>query len=235
MATKFGKRGGRKELGAGHDSSRDSAVDTGLPVFPLDAQGSERGAPIRHDAGERELNSSMRDDAGGSATRGERENSFAAVFGNRGRLCLSGLGNWSDGERSEEKGLCDTGAAEFAELPNVSDRYREPLEEADTEAASDGVRGGDAVLDAENNYRYLASLRTKALRVLGETLDVRTPHEDDADYARVLAIKKDAAINIVSASLKADENCFRQRHNDALSRLYAAVKAETPVTLILEN
>lgn len=69
-------------------------------------------------------------------------------------------------------------------------------------------------------------MRVKALRTLGETLDVPTPIGSDADYVRVLSIKKDAAVNIISASLKADENCFRQRQTDALARLYDAVEAE---------
>lgn len=144
------------------------------------------------------------------------DDSFYAAFGKRTKLTLPKV------------------AEVPVELPNLALKYTEPLEETDPDAPIDGVRSGDAVLDAENNYRYLATLRTKALRVLGETLDVRTPHEDDADYARVLSIKKDAAINVVSASLKADENCFRQRHNDALARLYAAVKAEAPSKTLID-
>lgn len=69
-------------------------------------------------------------------------------------------------------------------------------------------------------------LRTKALKVLGQTLDVRVPDEDDADYARILSIKKDAAINVVSASLKADENCFRRRGGDVLEKLFITMQAE---------
>lgn len=234
MATKFSKRSGRKELGAGQDSDRSSHVDTGLPVLAFDPQGSQWGAALRPDAGEPGLDTSLRDDAGGGATRGEWQDSFKALFGDCRRLRISGLGNGGHSERIEESSLPDSGPIELTQFPHVSNRYLEPLEETASEVAGDGLRGGDAVLDSENNYRYLATLRTKALRVLGETLDVRTPNENDADYARVLSIKKDAAINIVSASLKADENCFRQRHNDALARLYAAVKKEAPQALTID-
>lgn len=57
-------------------------------------------------------------------------------------------------------------------------------------------------------------------------MDVATPGDSDPNYARILSIKKDAAINVITASLKADENCFRQRRTDALDRLYAAVQAD---------
>jgi hypothetical protein len=78
----------------------------------------------------------------------------------------------------------------------------------------------DPTAAADSNHQKLAKLRAKALDVLGETMDVPTPAVDDDDYARVLSIKKDAAVNVVTASLKADENCFRQRRNDTLDRLF---------------
>lgn len=68
-------------------------------------------------------------------------------------------------------------------------------------------------------------------------MELPTPNEDDPNYARIVATKKDAAVNVVSASLKADENCFRQRRNDALDRLFAAVAAEVSARggKLLEN
>lgn len=62
-------------------------------------------------------------------------------------------------------------------------------------------------------------------------MDVPTPSPDDDDYARVLSIKKDAAVNIVNASLKADENCFRMRHNDVLDKLYAEILEKKPLLI----
>ena len=72
----------------------------------------------------------------------------------------------------------------------------------------------------------LGRLRTKALKRLDEILDMPLPRDDDDDYARVASIIKDAANNIITSSLKADENCFRRRRTDALDRLYAAVTAD---------
>ena len=60
------------------------------------------------------------------------------------------------------------------------------------------------------------------------------PEKDDADYARMASIQKDAAGNILTASLKADENCFRQRQTDALSRLYDAVEAAERATAAID-
>ena len=62
-------------------------------------------------------------------------------------------------------------------------------------------------------------------------MDVSTPDANHADFARILSIKKDAAINVVNASLKADENCFRQRHNDVLDKLYAEMVAHKPLLI----
>lgn len=72
----------------------------------------------------------------------------------------------------------------------------------------------------------LARLRAKALGVLDEVMDTPTPSRTDPNYARILSAKKDAAVNVVSASLKADENCFRQRQTDALKKLYDTVQVE---------
>jgi hypothetical protein len=72
----------------------------------------------------------------------------------------------------------------------------------------------------------LAKLRTKALIKLDEILSLPLPSQDEGDFMRMVSAQKDAATNIVSASLKADENCFRRRNNDALARLYATVENE---------
>lgn len=217
---------GRKKLDDGQRGHGGGAVDTGLPLQSPDAQGSERGATVRDDAGNFPADTPVRNDAGGSASGSEWQNSFEAVFGNSRGLRTGGVGDRSEHHRVEAPRVPDTRPAQPPQLPDVSDRYREPLEEADTEAAGDGVCNGDAVLEAENNYNKLAKLRGKALDILGETMDLPTPPEADPNYARIVSTKKDAAVNVVNASLKADENCFRQRRNDALDRLYAAVAAE---------
>lgn len=72
----------------------------------------------------------------------------------------------------------------------------------------------------------MAGLRPKALRILGEIMDIPLPGPDDDNYARILISKKDAATNVMNISLKADENCLRLRHTDALTRLYEAVQNE---------
>lgn len=224
MAIKSKPGQGREKLGAGSDSDGSSAVDTGLPILLPDAQGSERSAIVRPDSGESGFDTSLRDAVGRSSARSGGQDSFTAVFGNRRGLCAGSVGDGRNSGRIEESRVQNSRPAQPAQLADVSDRYFEPIEETTAETSGDGLCHGDAVLEAENNYQYLAKLRVKALRVLGETLDVPTPDEDDDDYARVLSIKKDAAINVVTASLKADENCFRQRRNDALDRLYAAVE-----------
>lgn len=235
MATKPGRGNGCKERATGHNSRGSGHVDTGLPVQPLDAQGSERGAVIRSDTGERPACSPLRDADGGSASRSGWQDNFSAVFGDCRRLRISSLGDGRHGNGSQEGRIQDTRSAQPPQLPDVPYRYWEPLEEADSETASAGVCNGDAVLEAENNSQFLSKLRTKALVKLDEILSLPLPRSGDADHVRMASIQKDAANQIVTASLKADENCFRRRNNDALARLTATVAAElakrTPLTI----
>jgi hypothetical protein len=112
------------------------------------------------------------------------------------------------------------------DLPAVSCTHWQSIEEAIAETSDDGLCHGDAVLAAETNHALLAALRPKALRVLGEVMDIPTPYPDDENYARIISAKKDAAVNTMTISLKADENCLRQRHSDVLGRLAQSVEAE---------
>lgn len=70
----------------------------------------------------------------------------------------------------------------------------------------------------------LAALRPQALKVWGEILKKPLPAEDHPDYFRILSVQKETANNIMSTSLKADENCLRQRHDDALDRLFSELE-----------
>lgn len=42
----------------------------------------------------------------------------------------------------------------------------------------------------------------------------------------MLSIRKDAAVSIIGAGLKADENRFRRRQNDIVQRLFDLVKKD---------
>ncbi len=227
MAIKTHGGRGRKELATGHGSDGGGVVDTGLPLLPPDPQGGQWRAPIRYDAAEQPTDPSVRDDARGSPARGEWQDSFKTMFGDRRGLRAGGVGHRADSERVEESSIRNFGPVELAQLPDVPDRYLEPLEETDSETADDGFRDGDGILDPENNYKFLARLRAKALKKIDEILDLPIPARSDINaHIRMASIQKDAANGIIGNSLKADENCFRQRHTDALDRLYAAVEAD---------
>ncbi|MDE2097898.1 MAG: hypothetical protein KGL39_11665 [Patescibacteria group bacterium] len=51
-------------------------------------------------------------------------------------------------------------------------------------------------------------------------------HQDDPNFARLLSAKKDAAVSVVNAVLKADENRFRQRKTDVLEKLLERIRQE---------
>lgn len=91
-------------------------------------------------------------------------------------------------------------------------------------------------LDSDNsdNGNKLDMLVGKALNTINEILDVDLPDESDPGFIKLLSTKKDAAVSIVNAGLKADENRFRKRNSDILTRLMAQMKSEglAPAPLI---
>jgi hypothetical protein len=57
-------------------------------------------------------------------------------------------------------------------------------------------------------------------------MDINLPSPYDEHYARVLSAKKDAAVAVMNIGLKADENKFRKRETDVISKLYDKIKLE---------
>lgn len=80
-------------------------------------------------------------------------------------------------------------------------------------------------------------MASEGLKVLREVLKIPTPQPSDPNYIRIVGIKKDAAISGVTARLKADENAFRKRKDDALADLYEQVSARLgkPLGRVIEN
>jgi hypothetical protein len=72
----------------------------------------------------------------------------------------------------------------------------------------------------------LARLTDKALDTIDEILDLKTQDFDPEERVRVISAKKDAAVSLLNIGLKADENRFKQRQSDILSKLLAAVRAD---------
>ena len=232
MANEFSRGFGLEKLDPRHDIDRRLPFNTKLSLQRSPQGGSEWDTAVRYDPEERKLDSSVRNDDGGSATRSGREDSDAALPRNSGGLRAGNQRNRRDRNPVQESRVQNTGGTQLAELPDVPHGYWEPSEEAATGASGDGVRNGDDVLATQADHDLLARVASKGLQVLEEVLNTPTPPQSDPNFARILSTKKDAAVSAVGARLKADENCFRHRQSNALDRLYAEMKAELAVRTI---
>lgn len=59
-----------------------------------------------------------------------------------------------------------------------------------------------------------------------------TPDEMDPNYARMVSARKDAAVSVLNACLKADENQFKKRNSLVLETLLSEVRAaKQPATI----
>lgn len=87
-----------------------------------------------------------------------------------------------------------------------------------------GLRREFELLEADpNKLDHAVDLAlTTALDIL--EMDYLPPSH--SDYMKQMTIKKDTAISIISAGLKADENRFRRRQNDVIARLFDAVQRD---------
>lgn len=85
-----------------------------------------------------------------------------------------------------------------------------------------------------DNAVTLEDLINPALSVLKEVMEV--PLDDnDPNFTRILSAKKDAAVSVVNAALKADENRFRQRKSNVLEDLLERMKKfETPTIELIQ-
>lgn len=83
-----------------------------------------------------------------------------------------------------------------------------------------------AVREEDQNSDRLTRLVDTGLSVLEEVLEQPTPPLNHANYLKMLSIKKDAAVSVINAGLKADENRFRKRKNDVLGELLKQINSE---------
>ena len=56
-----------------------------------------------------------------------------------------------------------------------------------------------------------------------------------SDHMKQLSIKKDAAMGIIGAGLKADENRFRRRQNDVIAKLFTLVQQDKKLGPVIDN
>ncbi|MCK5603818.1 hypothetical protein KAR91_18160 [Candidatus Pacearchaeota archaeon] len=74
------------------------------------------------------------------------------------------------------------------------------------------------------NADDLSRVVQKALAQVETILDMDETLIRVEDRLRLMSIKKDAAISIVNAGLKADENRFRRENKDIIEKLYAKIE-----------
>jgi hypothetical protein len=53
-----------------------------------------------------------------------------------------------------------------------------------------------------------------------------------SDYMKQLTLKKDTAVALIGAGLKADENRFRRKQQDVIARLFEAVQRDKKLITI---
>lgn len=109
---------------------------------------------------------------------------------------------------------------DLAELPDVPEGYWDAVRAALPATQNERSRSG--VTDDDGSD--LDNLVTAALLTLKEVLDTQTPDRMDDNYTKILALKKDAAVSLIGAGLKADENRFRKRNSDILGKLFNELK-----------
>lgn len=230
MAIKSGGRQRRKELGHGDDSSGGSDVDTRLSVLSLDPQGSKWCTSLRGDGLNSALATPMRDAEGGSATSGEREDSYETVLRDRGRLRSGGKRDGGNNNRGEEEGLPSLESFELAELPDVPNGYRESFEETTTAVAVDGVRHGDDFLD--QNAGEFNNIVGKAINKAHEILSMPLPHPSDDNFGKLLQAQQSLSVAVINSGLKADENRFRKKNSLALQSLWDEMERNRHIKII---
>lgn len=215
---------GLAQLDDGQDRGWRRFIHTRLSLLALDEEGSKRCAALRDNACANAILASLRDANGGSAARGEWEDSQQAVLHDGGGLRIGEQRDGSVSSRSEEPSVQAYKSTQLAELPYVPDGYREPIEKTNTVIASDGLRNRDDLLEA--NAEFFDRLFSKAMRRADEILELPLPDRNDDNYIRMLSTIKDATVSVMNLGLKSDENRLRKRDNDVLQKLYDKIALE---------
>jgi hypothetical protein len=89
-----------------------------------------------------------------------------------------------------------------------------------------------AVIESDQNHDRLSRLVDTSLSTLEDILAQPTPPLTHNNYMKMLTVKKDAAVSVITASLKADENRFRKRKNDVLAQLLHEVQKDKGLRVI---
>ena len=234
MAGRPTRRDRREKFPDGRNSRGVRTLDTRLPVQPHNPEGSDRDTDLwieRCLAGE---HTPVPDDEGRSANRSGWEDTVKALHGDGGGLRAGSDGDRPDSNRGEAGRLPYFEGTQCPQLPDVSYRHWQSVEEATALIASDGVRDGDGVLNP--HAEHLDRLLGKALINDEEIFDMPLPPVGHAEFGRILAAKSATSTGIKTAVLKANENVFRRNNADTAKNLYAlfkeAIRPESAMTLV---
>lgn len=225
MATGSGRGRGRPKRGDGHDSNGSGVVDTGLPLQPSDAQRSGWDSRLWDNGLQQDECSPAGNGNGGSADGAQRDYQGRTHDGDSGGLCIGGERDGQDGQRSKTRSLSGVEILEHTELPHVPDGYWKSSEKAAARTPKTRLCDGDGVLVSDNGAA-LDRIVTLALHTLENVMLTDTPHPEDEAFGRILSAKKDAAVSVLNAGLKADENRFRKHKNNILKDLFEKMQQE---------
>jgi hypothetical protein len=115
-------------------------------------------------------------------------------------------------------------------LPDMPEGYWQTLS---AEATKSPEMRRSAQTALQDNGDLLNSLVTKSLEAIDEILSIDLDDFDDIEMRmKAVSAKKDAAMGIINAGLKADENRFRRENKDLLGDLFKRIEAERSVLTI---
>lgn len=229
MVDEAARRGGRQKLHDGPGGDRGSAVDTGLPLQPPDAQGSEWNPFVRLRGEGDDGCAPVRDDAIDSAAGSSGEDCGLAVPSVGRRLRSGSNGAGRNGDDREESGIPSFEEVIDAQFPDVQDGHRGQAEETTALDPIAGLRREFDVLEPNpNKLDYATDLSLSACLKILEQEYLPSTH---SDHFRQLSLKKDTAMGIMTIALRADENRFRKRNQDILEKLLTMAKADKKLTL----
>lgn len=224
MVSELSGRQGQQELHTGSGSDGGGDVHSGLPVQPPHAQGSHWDPFIRPRPGYRGPSSPMRNDDGGSASPGGGQDNQNAVSGIGGRLHPDIDGNRRNDQSGAKRSISGLEEIDDAQLPDVSNGYWISPEEAASGDTEIRIRRQFELLETDpNKLDHAVDLGVDAIVDILELAYLPTSHDD---YFKQLALKKDAAVSIITAGLRADENRFRRRNQDILQQLWQRIRAD---------
>ena len=222
MAARSSERQGRAQHPDRSDRGRGGVGNTGLPVQPLNAQGSGGSADLRPDrTSVAPLPPLRNDDAKRPADQDQRGAYSDADAGDSGGLRRGDVGLGADRQRRSADGLPATQKADDSEFRILAQRHRQEVSEAIADDSETWLRDGAGLLADK-----LDKAGDLALDWNIEILSRETPQPGDDGYGAVVRAKGVAAQTTLTTTMRVNEMQFRRQALGKLPELLKRIKEE---------